>query len=76
MSLHLRSPPPPGWPAFAGHDMKIRYDTRTAAARTLAHVGSRGHRRAMLGVYIGGILIAGSLAFAPGRIMHSVVFGS
>ena len=36
----------------------------------------KGHRRAMLGVYVGGILIAGSLAFAPGRIMHSVVFGS
>src|SRR5215831_1747855 len=32
------------------------------------------HRRAMLGVYIGGILIAGSLAFLPGRVMHSVVF--
>jgi uncharacterized membrane protein len=36
----------------------------------------RLHRRAMLGVYIGGILIAGSLAFMPGRIMHAVVFGS
>ena len=36
----------------------------------------KGHRRAMIGVYVGGILIAGSLAFAPGRIMHSVVFGS
>jgi uncharacterized membrane protein len=34
------------------------------------------HRRAMLGVYIGGILIAGSLAFLPGRVMHSVVFGA
>lgn len=33
------------------------------------------HKRAMLGVYIGGILIAGSLAFLPGRIMHAVVFG-
>lgn len=33
------------------------------------------HRRAMLGVYIGGLLIAGSLAFLPGRIMHAVVFG-
>jgi uncharacterized membrane protein len=33
------------------------------------------HRRAMLGVYFGGILIAGSLAFMPGRIMHAVVFG-
>jgi uncharacterized membrane protein len=34
------------------------------------------HRRAMLGVYIGGLLIAGSLAFMPGRIMHAVTFGS
>jgi uncharacterized membrane protein len=34
------------------------------------------HRNSMLGVYIGGILIAGSLAFVPGRIMHAVVFGS
>jgi uncharacterized membrane protein len=33
------------------------------------------HRRAMIGVYVGGILIAGSLAFFPGRIMHAVVFG-
>ena len=36
----------------------------------------RMHRGAMLGVYAGGILIAGSLAFFPGRIMHAVVFGS
>jgi uncharacterized membrane protein len=34
-----------------------------------------GHRGAMLGVYFGGILIAGALAFAPGRIMHQIVFG-
>ena len=33
------------------------------------------HRRAMLGVYVGGLLIAGSLAFMPGRIMHAVAFG-
>ena len=32
------------------------------------------HRSAMLGVYIGGILIADTLAFMPGRIMHAVVF--
>jgi uncharacterized membrane protein len=29
----------------------------------------------MLGVYVGGLLIAGTLAFLPGRIMHGVVFG-
>jgi uncharacterized membrane protein len=35
----------------------------------------RAHRSAMIGTYIGGLLIAGSLAFMPGRIMHTVVFG-
>jgi uncharacterized membrane protein len=35
-----------------------------------------GHRNAMLGLYVGGILIAGSLTFLPGRIMHVLVFGS
>ena len=34
------------------------------------------HRYSMLGVYIGGLLIAGSLALMPGRIMHAVVFGT
>jgi uncharacterized membrane protein len=33
------------------------------------------HRGAMLGVYVGGILIAGTLAFLPHRIMHAVAFG-
>lgn len=32
------------------------------------------HRRAMLSVYIGGILIAGSLTLLPGRVMHAVMF--
>jgi uncharacterized membrane protein len=35
----------------------------------------RQHKGAMLGVYVGGLLIAGTLAFLPGRIMHSVMFG-
>ena len=34
-----------------------------------------GHRRAMLGLYFGGLLLAGTLAFMPGRIMHRVFFG-
>ena len=34
------------------------------------------HRRSMIGVYAGGLLIAGSLAFLPGRVMHHVVFGT
>ena len=35
----------------------------------------KAHRRSMLGVYIGGILIAGSFTLVPGRIMHTVFFG-
>jgi uncharacterized membrane protein len=35
----------------------------------------RKHRQSMLGVYIGGILIAGGFTLVPGRIMHAVVFG-
>lgn len=34
------------------------------------------HRSSMLGVYIGGLLIAGTFAFLPGRIMHALVFGT
>lgn len=33
-----------------------------------------GHQRSMLGVYFGGLLIAGVLAFLPGRIMHRIFF--
>lgn len=33
------------------------------------------HRNSMIGLYIGGLLIAGSLAFAPGRLMHDMLFG-
>ncbi len=36
---------------------------------------TKGHRSAMLGVYFGGMLIAGGLAFMPGRIMHTIFFG-
>jgi uncharacterized membrane protein len=46
------------------------------ALRNVRRGNIRGHRNAMLGLYVGGILIAGSLAFLPGRIMHALVFGS
>jgi uncharacterized membrane protein len=35
----------------------------------------RGHQRAMIGLYVGGLLIAGGLTFYPGRIMYRVFFG-
>jgi uncharacterized membrane protein len=33
------------------------------------------HRAAMISLYIGGILIAGTLAFLPGRMLHNWLFG-
>lgn len=33
------------------------------------------HKRAMIGTYIGAILIAGIFTLLPGRIMHAVLFG-
>ena len=32
------------------------------------------HRRAMIGLYVGGILIAGAFAFMPGRMLHEWLF--
>jgi uncharacterized membrane protein len=41
-----------------------------------AHVHDvRYHRRAMLGLFLGALVIAGLFTFLPGRIMHAVVFG-
>jgi uncharacterized membrane protein len=33
------------------------------------------HKRAMIGLYAGALLIAGAFTLLPGRIMHAVVFG-
>ena len=33
------------------------------------------HRNHMVGLYIGGILIAGSFALLPGRLLHGWLFG-
>jgi uncharacterized membrane protein len=32
------------------------------------------HKSAMIGLYVGGILIAGSFAFMPGRLLHGWLF--
>ena len=34
------------------------------------------HRRAMIAIFVGALVIAGLFTLAPGRIMHAVVFGS
>ena len=33
------------------------------------------HRRAMIGTYAGGLLLAGGLTLLPGRVMYNVFFG-
>ena len=35
----------------------------------------KGHRNAMLGLYVGGLLIAGRLTLLPGRLLHRVFLG-
>jgi uncharacterized membrane protein len=34
-----------------------------------------GHKRIMIGLFAGALVIAGIFTLAPGRIMHQVVFG-
>jgi uncharacterized membrane protein len=34
-----------------------------------------GHKLTMLGMFAGALVIAGIFTFAPGRIMHRVLFG-
>src|SRR5579863_10128006 len=33
------------------------------------------HRRAMISIFFGALVIAGAFTFLPGRIMHAVAFG-
>ena len=35
----------------------------------------RRHQNNMIGLYVGGLLIAGTLAFMPGRMLHHWLFG-
>jgi uncharacterized membrane protein len=34
------------------------------------------HRRFMIGLFFGALVIAGAFTFVPGRIMHAVLFGT
>jgi uncharacterized membrane protein len=36
----------------------------------------RGHARTVIGMFLGGLVIAGLFTFLPGRIMHAVAFGN
>jgi uncharacterized membrane protein len=34
----------------------------------------KGHKRAMIGLFLGALVIAGVFTFMPGRIMHNAAF--
>lgn len=34
-----------------------------------------GHRKTMIAIFVGGLVIAGGFTFLPGRIMHDVLLG-
>jgi uncharacterized membrane protein len=36
----------------------------------------RGHAKTVIGMFVGGLVIAGLFTLLPGRIMHAVVFGN
>lgn len=35
----------------------------------------RAHRMSMLSLYLGGVMVAGTFAFSPGRMLHTWLFG-
>ncbi|MFO0996573.1 MAG: DUF2306 domain-containing protein [Alphaproteobacteria bacterium] len=41
----------------------------------IRHGNVRGHRRAMIGTYLGGLVGAGLGALVPGRLLSKVLFG-
>lgn len=63
-------------PQFAGHFAYIHLLSLMVLfyvqkAYISARTGKvRDHQLSMLGVYIGGLLVAGSLALMPGRLLH------
>jgi uncharacterized membrane protein len=36
----------------------------------------RGHAKTVIGMFVGGLVIAGLFTLVPGRIMHAVAFGN
>jgi uncharacterized membrane protein len=67
-------------PKLLGHFGFIHlFSVLTLSAVPQAYVAARNHnikahKSAMIGLYIGGILIAGSFALMPGRLLHSWLF--
>ena len=67
-------------PQFLGHFGFIHaFSILTLYSATAAYVfirrgNIRAHRGNMIGLYVGGLLIAGSFALMPGRMLHDWLF--
>ncbi|TXH70797.1 MAG: DUF2306 domain-containing protein [Thiothrix sp.] len=67
-------------PTFIGHfgfihlfSLLVLYSVPTAYI-AIRNKNIKAHRQNMIGLYVGGILIAGSFAFSPGRLLHTWLF--
>ncbi len=47
----------------------------TAAYSAVRNGDIKTHKANMIGLYIGGLVIAGSFTLAPGRLIHGWLFG-
>jgi uncharacterized membrane protein len=47
----------------------------TATIIALKRGNIAGHKRSMIGLYVGALLIAGGFTFVPGRLMYDLFFG-
>jgi len=69
-------------PRFFGHFGYIHtFSLLTLVSVPIAYFAARSgqvalHRNTMIGLYVGGLLIAGSFAFMPGRLLHGWLLGS
>ena len=69
-------------PRFLGHFGYIHmFSLLTLHGVPTAYLAARRgdiktHQREMIGLYVGGILIAGALAFGPSRLLNNWLFGS
>ncbi len=79
-AIFIRRPPGDGFPNFAGFTPIHLFVVLTAVALPVGilHIKSGRvgrHASTMIGLFVGGVIIAGVLAFLPGRIMNQVAFG-
>jgi uncharacterized membrane protein len=65
------------WRGFSViHALSIWVLAFSPFAVMLARRGNiRAHKRSMIGLFAGALVIAGFFTFVPGRLMHAVLFG-